>query len=398
MTAVRKLQKQLMNFEQSLTVSVKSTIITSIMNAGSRFNLGPHSVVSGAHLPLSDFPSVVLPNGEARVKRLSYLSQIRNQLLGPLNTPSEHVFHLNSQVNYTSTKFDRILFLNDIYFQPVDALNLLFSTNQNPNTGAADYDVACAADFVSSVIFYDTFVVRDYEGYGMGLTIFPWFTSQGQSLSRHDVLASKDAVRVKSCWGGMAAFKAAPFLTPNMGSKNNINAPISTPLRFRHDSELYWESSECCLLNADIADRTPDAKIFLNPYIRVAYDADSWAWLPFIRRVERVFVLLQYLVSKIGYPEFNPRQLEREGEMSTRTLWVYDDDRFNGERLRNLTKVERKGDLEGKWKDVEELAKPGGFCGQRRLFVMKSELEEANVDSGRLGTGRNWEKGMFPPN
>jgi hypothetical protein len=347
---------------------------------------GRHSIITGAHLPLSGFPSVALPNGRHGVKRLTYLSHIRNLLLRPLEEPPIPFFDEQLQANYTDTRFNRILFLNDVYYNPIDALHLLFSTNQNPLSRRADYDVACAIDFVSSVIIYDTFVMRDTEGYGTGLVFFPWFTSKGEATSRIDVLAERDAVRVRSCWGGMAAFDAAPFLRQHSGA---------APLRFRHQSELYWEASECCLIGADVAARKPGAKIFVNPYVRVAYDDKTWSWLPFVRRIERVFKILQYIVSAVAYPvEHNPRRLELPGDVSTQWRWVYDNETLNGEAFRDQRLGVRKEDLGGSWRRTQEVAEAGGFCGQRKLFVMKENLRQVNQQI--TGTGRNWENRKVP--
>jgi hypothetical protein len=94
-----------------------------------------------------------------------------------------------------------------VFFDPIEAAQLLFSTNVGPN-GRAEYSAACAVDFIAKVMFYDTFVVHDMEGYGMGLMFYPWFPATDEQQSRNDVLALKDAVRVRSCWGGMAAFDA----------------------------------------------------------------------------------------------------------------------------------------------------------------------------------------------
>ncbi|KAF2663380.1 hypothetical protein BT63DRAFT_465923 [Microthyrium microscopicum] len=335
------------------------------------------SIVTNAHVSLDNYPKVYLPNGNARVKRLAYLSDLRNRLLWPLEHPESHI---GAQINHTSTSFNRILFLNDVYFSPIDAIHLLFSTNE------ANYSIACAADFISSVMFYDTFVVRDNEGYGMGFMFFPWFTSQG--LSRGDVLAESDAVRVRSCWGGMASYDATPFLTPDaMHSATShypsINGTTLQPLRFRHDPEVFWESAECCLINADFAHREPSAtsRIFLNPYIRVAYTARSWYWLSTIRRFERSFAILQYVVSAIGYPEYNARRTERPGHPSTQRRWLYTDASLNGEEL-------GRASLEHAEKII---AQPGGFCGQKRLFVMKPNLEETNKQGSR-----NWEQIAVP--
>jgi Cryptococcal mannosyltransferase 1 len=352
--------------------------------------------VYGDHLPLDDFPSIVTPEGEARVKRLTYLEEVRNRLLWPLDKPSAHP---GSQTNFTSTKFDRILFINDVFFEPIDALQLLFSTHLDPETRLPDYRAACAADFINHGLFYDSFVVRDSEGYGMGFQFFPWFATVGSAKSREAVLAESDAVPVKSCWGGMIAYEAEEFLRPEISSTSYSSEVRSSvqkhgPLRFRHQPEIYWEESECCLLNADLAARTDPAnpKFFLNPYIRVAYTEEIWTGLSFVRRVEHVFTYLQYIVSKIGFPEFNPRRTEIAGKPSAQLRWVYDDDELNGEKIRDFGTIVPSERLKGNWKMTEQIATPGGFCGQRRLFLMQKDLENAN----EAQTGRNWVKGPFP--
>lgn len=267
--------------------------------------------------------------------------------------------------------FDRVLYLNDIFFSAVDAAQLLFSTNKGK------YRAACAIDFVSNVMFYDSFVVRDTEGYGMGLTSFPWFAPTGSAQSRNAVLAGKDAVPVRSCWGGMASFNAELF----QGTRSsNSSAPM---LRFRHEPEPFWEAAECCLVFADMEESfgEPDVArgtgVFVNPFIRVAYTQHTWDWLPFFRRYERIFRNLQYIVSKIGYPEYNPRRLDRPGQLVKHNVW-------------NNREAAGPG-MGGSFQTVERAAAPGGFCGQRRMFLMKRDLASAN----RRGE-KNWEKVFVP--
>ena len=199
---------------------------------------------------------MITPAGEARVQRITYLAEVRNRLLWPLDEPSAHP---NANVNFTSTRFDRVLFINDIFFDPLQALQLMFTTNFNPTTNSADYRAACAADFVDPVTFYDTFVVRDSHGYGMGLQYFPWFPPTSDAESRNAVLAESDSVPVKSCWGGMVAYDAEEFLrqdvvhdAPNKARLSDYIKKQCEPLRFRSQPEIYWEESECCLINADL--------------------------------------------------------------------------------------------------------------------------------------------------
>jgi hypothetical protein len=369
------------------------------------------------------------------VKRLTYLAEVRNRLLRPLDPPSTAT-PLEPLVNYTNTRFDRLLFINDIYFKPEDALNLLFSTNVNPATGLAEYQGACSMDFVRGGTLYDSFVIRDLDGFEISWFLYPWFTRRGSGQSRQDVLRQKDAVRVRSCWSGMAAYDATPFLRQEVVDANhhptrplphlehplaqvdptsNSMKPIQgqsqldlranlAPLRFRHQSELFWEASECCLLNADLLARSPEISIqlFLNPYIRVAYDWKTWVVQPWLQRFERGFATMEFVadVLALGW-DFNTRRTEVVGRPTVIRKWVYDNPALNGETRRNHTVDMGLGlqfplspeQTRGEWKLGEQVAEAGGFCGQRTLFVMMSDLEKAN--SGK--SGRNWEKIKLPP-
>ncbi|EGD88117.1 hypothetical protein H112_04599 [Trichophyton rubrum D6] len=329
------------------------------------------SVVAGDHLRLSELPTTTAPGGKQRIKRIAYLAEVRNRALRPLDatyTPtsagSEKGFR------HATEKFDRVLFLNDVYFSATDVVQLLFSTNAE-KTGHADYRAACAIDFTANVMFYDTFVVRDNEGYGMGLMFFPWFPVVGKSESRQDVLAEKDAVRVRSCWGGMASFDAQIF---QKFSGNHSELALT----FRHEPEPFWEAAECCLIFADMESTSLEsngAGVYINPYIRVAYTENTWVWLDFFRRYERIFANLQWIVSKIGYPEYNPRRLHNPGQMVKEKVWVQGDDE---NQLGSFQMLERK-------------AAVGGFCGQRRMFVMKDDINDANKKGEK-----NWEKIPVP--
>ncbi|ORX93222.1 cryptococcal mannosyltransferase 1-domain-containing protein [Clohesyomyces aquaticus] len=329
------------------------------------------SIVSGDHISLSEFPTVTLPSGEKRVKRLNYLAEVRNRATLPLQSGPivDQWEATHPTFRRAEARFDKVLFLNDVYFSPIEALQLLFSTNRG------QYSAACAIDFVAKVMFYDTFVVHDMEGYGMGLMFYPWFPVIGEQQSRNDVLALKDTVRVRSCWGGMAAFDAEIF-RPKV-SDNNETVPA---LRFRSIDEPYWEEAECCLFFADMEVRRAmlheqGKGVFVNPYIRVAYDQVTWDWLPFFRRYERMFQFLQYIVSKIGYPEYNPRREHVAGARVEERVWIPEGDSGAGH-----------------WEDMERNADAGGWCGQRRMFVMKKDLAKANGD----GWGKNWEKVKIP--
>ena len=290
-----------------------------------------NSSIVNENFDFNSLPRVRLLNGESRIKRVAYLAGIRNKALLPLNNGSLH----------SNTRFDKLLYLNDVIFNPVDAAQLLFSTNLADN-GRTNYLSACAVDFVNPFKFYDTFATRDLQGNGIGLPFFPWFTNKDNGFSRADVLNQKDAVRVRSCWGGMVAFEAKWFqmndnsdsslLAANQINSDNPdnvsnNSAISelgsqTPLRFRYETELFRESSECCLIQADLQSRAgntyaSNTGIYINPFVRVAYDEQTLTWLPFTRRFEKLYSFAHhYLNMIIGLPR---QQVQHTEEMYATT-------------------------------------------------------------------------------
>jgi hypothetical protein len=263
--------------------------------------------------------------------------------------------------------------LNDVYFDPVDALQLLFSTNSDEE-GKSHYRAACSLDFINPFKFYDTFASRDLEGYGMGLPLYPWFSTAGNAESRHDVQAQKDAVRVRSCWGGMVAFDAQLFqMSMSLGASHG-GSKAHEPARFRAETDPYWDASECCLIHADIqvpphqSSEPVDTGIYMNPFVRVAYDPGTLSWLGFTRRFERLYSLPQNLINHIvGLPWLNPRRAEQAGQLVQETVWV------------------PKGDGGGSYQHLTREAGTGGFCGRRALQVMVP-----NPQKGQ----KNWE--MIP--
>lgn len=311
-----------------------------------------HSVVYDKEFSMDEVPTILMPDGTQRVKRMAYLAEMRNKALEPLE--EDPLF-----------KYDKLLFLNDVMFDPIDAAQLLLSTNLDAQ-GHTAYRAACAMDFINPFKFYDTFASRDLEGYSMGLPFFPWFTNAGKGASRQDVLDGKDAVRVKSCWGGMVAFDARPFQAGN------------SSLKFRATEDLYWDASECCLIHADLikATRWDDVDslgIYMNPYIRVAYTTSTLRWLHLTRRVERLYSFVHNLINHlVGLPWFNPRRTEKPGEAVEEKVWLPDTTNKAGGAFHFQTR-EATGD---------------GFCGIRMLQLIKESAREGE---------KNWEKMPVPP-
>ncbi|KAL2871990.1 glycosyltransferase family 69 protein [Aspergillus lucknowensis] len=323
-------------------------------------------------LDLEGLPKIVTPDGMQRVKRITYLAEARNRALHPLDRA-------------TTGRFDKLLYLNDVAFDPVDALQLLFSTN------AAPYRAACAVDFINPFKFYDTYATRDAAGYSMGLPFFPWFSDAGSGQSRRAVLAGKDAVPVRSCWGGMVAFDARLFQ-----NNTEIAAPprgvaaggsIQPPARFRalNDTDLFWDASECCLIHADIqasprteteTDREKETGIYLNPFVRVAYDTRTLSWLSTTRRLEKLYTIIHNILNHlVGLPWFNPRREEIPGQQYQDTVFV------------------PEAGLEGAgfFRTVQRVGRHDGFCGRPGLQVVASREGEGQ-EVGRKG----WETLPMP--
>jgi hypothetical protein len=323
----------------------------------------PHLLEFEEHLPADAVPSVTVPDGTTRIKRIAYLAEVRNRALRPLET---------SEVRY-----DKLLYLNDVVFNPVDVLHLIFSTHM-AETGQTDYRAACAVDFINPFKFYDMFATRDSEGYSMGIPFFPWFAASGEAQSLQDVLDGKDAVRVRSCWGGMVSFDARFFQKALNEEQEPVTAlgefrNVSAPYRFRAEEDIFWDASECCLIHADIQNPySGDSGIYMNPYVRVAYGTKTLSWLGFTRRFERLYSPIHFLLTSMtGMPWYNPRRVEHAGEEVEETAWVPDQSLAAG----------------GSFQPVSRIATNSGFCGGRGLQIMKTDK-----DSG----GRNWED-IHPP-
>jgi Cryptococcal mannosyltransferase 1 len=321
-----------------------------------------HEIVFEEKLSPEAVSHIQLPDGTTRIKRIAYLAEVRNRALGPLTS--------------STVKYDRLLYLNDIVFDPVNAAQLLFATNAG--SGRAEYRAACSLDFSNPFKFYDTFASRDLEGYSMGLPIYPWFSSAGKAQSRQDVFDQKDAVRVRSCWGGMVAFDARFFQsTPDefdeLDAAGRIDGANLTGVHFRAEQDLFWEAAECCLIQADIQkpDET-DTGIYMNPYVRVAYDTTTLSWLGWTRRIERLHTPFQYLINVIvGLPRYNPRRAEQAWQEVQEKVWWPDATLPTG----------------GSFKTMERIASHAGFCGTRALQVLKEDPRPGE---------KNWESIPVP--
>lgn len=334
-----------------------------------------HEIVFDRNVSLQNFANVTMPDGSEHMKRLSYLSEMRNRALRPLDRFREET---------GVVPFDKILFLNDVFFHTVDAAQLLFSTNIGPD-GRSHYLSTCAMDYNNPFLFYDLYAQRDAEGYSNGVPIFPIFSTAGQGLSRQDMLAQKDAVRVTSCWSGMVAMQAkyvqnldGSLPTPNfqMIGAHAIDpakpVPVEAPVRFRYEPEVFFDACECCLFLADVttaAKKDKNARehgVFINPYVRVAYDTTVLTWLHRVKRWETLFVIPHRIISWLtGLPRNNPYREVQEGERFMEEIWIEDH-----------------------WELVNRTGRNGLFCGVREMQLLQEKVRTED---------KNWRNVPMPP-
>ncbi|KUJ11227.1 uncharacterized protein LY89DRAFT_689123 [Mollisia scopiformis] len=190
------------------------------------------------------------------VRRIAYLAELRNRAMEPLEMMEKEM------------KFDTILWINDVVFTSEDVTTLLATRD-------GDYAAACALDFSGNAeMYYDTFALRDSSGLKSATGTWPYFSSH-RSLR---ALQSLVPIPVQSCWNGLIALDATPFYTSPIAS--SAASPPKSALKFRAlpDSlaKSHLEASECCLIHADNPLR--DTKgVFLNPNVRVSYNASTYS-------------------------------------------------------------------------------------------------------------------------
>lgn len=184
------------------------------------------------------------PRGRRELRRIPYLSRLRNEVMKPLEQETED-----------GRGYSRVVWINDVVFTAEDVIELL-------NTRDGDYAAACSLDFARPPAYYDTFALRDSEGDEAVTSTFPYFRS---GASREAMMRGLP-VPVQSCWNGIVAFDAEPW--------TGIDK-----LEFRgvHDSlaSHHLEGSECCLVHADNPLSTSRG-VWINPHVRVAYNPGAY--------------------------------------------------------------------------------------------------------------------------
>lgn len=201
-------------------------------------------------------------NDDPRILRLS---KLRNIVLKPLRKMQQDKDDHNDD---GIPVYDRILFLNDIWFNWKDAVELIYSNN-------GDYDAVCSMDFYGE--YYDMFATREINGNWLGSGQYPYF----EDIKSRQLLKKKELIPVYSCFGGMVSYNSIPFLIKKKDNKSDTTTKVNDDdtsafqLNFRpfwldHDTNHPLEASECCLIYSDMR-KMNYTNIYINPRIKGIY-------------------------------------------------------------------------------------------------------------------------------
>ncbi|PVV00293.1 hypothetical protein BB560_005331 [Smittium megazygosporum] len=193
-----------------------------------------HSFVSSKHKRPNPF------------HRIEYLAGVRNRAMEPL--------YKEQKLGFT---YDKIVFLNDVFFCENDLLELLY---QSDFQGA---DITCPMDVVMyggngnrMLGFRDSWVARDISGDRHHKNFSLGIRDEETNKRYHDNLP----FQVQCCWNGIAIINSAPFYQEN-------------PIKFRRSDivENECSASECSLFCNDMWNRD-FGKIITVPRIKVSYN------------------------------------------------------------------------------------------------------------------------------
>ncbi|KAJ7739257.1 cryptococcal mannosyltransferase 1-domain-containing protein [Mycena maculata] len=209
--------------------------------------------------------------------RIKFLAAVRNLVMQPL---VEHG-------GYT-----RVIFSNDVFIEAESIVELLY-------TKGGDYDMACGLDLAYWGL-YDQWVIRDRLG-RLASTLWPYFL---EDTGFRAVMADEPAP-VFTCWNGIIAVRADPFLPPNLRTGQLSTSPLSRPLapthpayprplnltpaetppvQFRSSAEGECFSSESFLLPYDLRRQFDLNNIYVNPRVINSYSWEFYVWFKYITR------------------------------------------------------------------------------------------------------------------
>ncbi|OMJ12538.1 Alpha-1,3-mannosyltransferase CMT1 [Smittium culicis] len=212
--------------------------------------------------------SIVRPE---KYHRIEYLAGVRNKALEPLETEEKLGF-----------VYDKIVFLNDIFFCYYDILELLYQSDFQKS------DLTCPLDFlikekIPTITFRDLWVAHDLGGEAFNGNLNR-LTNHKPSLER---VKERLPFQVQCAWNGVAVINAAPFYGKD-------------PIRFRRSDASAGEcsASECSLLCTDFWKRG-FRRIVVVPKILVPYSINE-VWI-LEKNYELIMNTNQTLSEKISY-------------------------------------------------------------------------------------------------
>lgn len=194
-----------------------------------------------------------------------------------------------------------VVFLNDVLFRAEDVVELVV-------TEGGEYDLACAMDF-GGMKFYDEWVARDLAGQ----TFSPWFPFVREPLAQARLRAGLP-FRVYSCWNGAVAMPATSVrlfrswregeeesAVTREGEDSADTSRTAVALQQRSSEPpkasgtRMWSAdacpvSECHVFCKDLwsAGLT---RVFMNPRVRLVYDAQSRALVSAVLPLAEAFFL-----------------------------------------------------------------------------------------------------------
>ncbi|GAA6025035.1 hypothetical protein JCM10207_008648 [Rhodosporidiobolus poonsookiae] len=272
----------------------------SIFENGSTDNTTVALAHFAAALTALDIPHTIVSDPRKtdwkRVHRIAQLAEYRNVALAPLASAPYN----------TTTAPDDLVYINDVFVCPADVLELLFQRK------VQDADAACAMDWRENgglakmwhggVKFYDNWVTRSLDGRILRARmdlLSEWrdglkelWEQPGEEYSRARFEKGLP-IPVYSCWNGMLAMTAEPFLTTGTAARyNSIDTvdwspsdtwarrrpqKVSEPTRFRSGSDSPGEcaGSECKTLARDFWTRGYDRWLIV-PTVRTTYALSTY--------------------------------------------------------------------------------------------------------------------------
>jgi hypothetical protein len=202
------------------------------------------------------------------VHRIEYLAEARNRVL--------------RQASGFKVDFDRVVFMNDVYFCATDILELLLQAEKNKA------DLTCGLDFdtdgdgegyKTGLGFYDTWVARDINGRIFHKRPLNELTSDPESNER---IKQNEPFQVGCCWNGLAvingnALKTVSFrrsLSKQLNTYHEAYASIREKYPTR---KVYKEcaGSEMTSFCKDLT-RSGFDKFIVVPKVKFAYNIQTY--------------------------------------------------------------------------------------------------------------------------